>query len=178
MFDQDYAHATVNTYVSAIGYSHKLLHLVDPTKVFYIIQMLKGYGKLGFRLGSWLPITLPILTRLLMAAPHCIGTSYDQCHFQVMCGLAFFAFLGIGEITATSHQLTKLLRDSEVIGFKLTFTDYKHNYNQRPFSMVIYRQPSHSPCPVKVSLFSLLWQFLWTYFHYSCEGGSVEKHVC
>jgi hypothetical protein len=98
------APASVNTYVSAIGYSHKLLHLVDPTKVFYIIQMLKGYGKLGFLLDSRLPITLPILTRLLMAAPHCIGTAYDQCRFQAMCGLAFFAFLCIGEITSTSKQ--------------------------------------------------------------------------
>jgi hypothetical protein len=73
MFDRDYAPA----YVSAIGYSHKLLHLVDPTKVFYIIQMLKGYGKLDFCLDSRLPITLPILTQLLMDAAHCIGTSYD-----------------------------------------------------------------------------------------------------
>ena len=41
MFDWDYVPATVSTYVSAIGYSHKLLHLFDSTKVFYIIQMLK-----------------------------------------------------------------------------------------------------------------------------------------
>jgi hypothetical protein len=56
-----------------------------------------------------------------------------------MRGLAFVVFLRIGEITLTSkqspiplclNQLTKLLRDGEVIGFKLTFTDYKHNYNQ------------------------------------------------
>ena len=135
--------------------------------------MLKGYGKLGFRIDSRLPITLPILTRLLMAAPHCIGTSYDQYRFQAMCGLAFFAFLRIGEITATSkqspiplclNQLTKLLRggDHEVIGFKLTFTDYKHHYNQRPFSMVIYCQPSHRPCPVK-----LLCRYL------ACRGNSA-----
>ena len=106
-----------------------------------------------------------------MADPHCIGTSYDQYRFQAMCGLAFFAFLRIGEVTATSkqspiplclNQLTKLLRGGEVIGFKLTFTDYKHNYNQRPFSMVIYHQPSHSPCPVK-----LLCRYL------ACRGNSA-----
>ena len=159
MYDRHYAPATVNTYVSAIGFSHKLLNLADPTKVFFILQMLKGYGKIGFRLDSRLPITLPILSRLLTAASQCLPTSFIQCQFQAMCALAFFAFLRIGEITASSkqspgplqlNQLTKLLRDSEVIGFKLTFTDYKHNYNQRPFSMVIHRQPSPRPCPVQI----------------------------
>jgi hypothetical protein len=101
MFDRDYAPAPVNTYVSAIGYSHKLLHLLDPTKVFYIIQMLKGYGKLDFRLDSRLPITLPIVTRLRMAAPHCFDTPYDQCRFQATCGLTLVAFLCISEITLT-----------------------------------------------------------------------------
>ena len=158
MFDRHYAPSTVNTYISALGYSHKLLSLADPTKIFYILQMLKGYGKLGFRLDSRLPVTLPILSRLLMAASRCITAQHDQCQFQAMCALAFFAFLRIGEITSTSkrgnialslNQLTKLLRDGEVIGFKLTFTDYKHNYNQRPFSMVISRQPSPMPCPVQ-----------------------------
>ena len=80
-----------------------------------------------------------------------------------MCALAFFAFLRIGEITASSkqspgplqlNQLTKLLRDSEVIGFKLTFTDYKHNYNQRPFSMVIHRQPSPRDLAISTLLFT------------------------
>ena len=159
MFDRRYAPATVNTYVSALGYSHKLFNLTDPTKVFFIMQMLKGYGKLGFRLDSRLPITLPILTRLLMAASQCITTTYDQCQFKATCALAFFAFLRIGELTSTSkqsptplnlNQLTKLLRDGEVIGFKISFTDYKHNYNQRPFSMAIYRQPTLKPCPVQL----------------------------
>jgi hypothetical protein len=47
--------------------------------------------------------------------------------FIAMCALAFFAFLRIGELTSTSkqsptplhlNQLTKLLRDCGVIGFK------------------------------------------------------------
>ena len=157
MFDRRYAPSTVNTYVSALGYSHKLMGLTDPTKIFYIVQMLKGYGKQGFRLDARLPITLSILNRLLMAVPHCVATQYDQCLFRAMCASAFFAFLHIGEITETSqpgncpiqlNQLTKLSRDGEVIGYKLTFADYKHNYNQRPFTMVINRQPG--ACPVQL----------------------------
>ena len=157
MFDRRYAPSTVNTYVSALGYSHKLMGLTDPTKIFYIVQMLKGYGKQGFRLDARLPIILSILNRLLMAVPHCVATQYDQCLFRAMCALAFFAFLRIGEITETPqpgncpiqlNQLTKLSRDGEVIGYKLTFADYKHNYNQRPFTMVINRQPG--ACPVQL----------------------------
>jgi len=68
VFDRHYASSTVNTYVSAIGYSHKLSGLPDPTKIFFINQMLKGYGKIGFRLDSRLPITLPILHRIVWAA--------------------------------------------------------------------------------------------------------------
>ena len=53
-----------NTYVSALVYSHKLSGLPDPTKVIFIIQML------GSRLDKRLPITLPILHRIIDSAVH------------------------------------------------------------------------------------------------------------
>ena len=49
LFDRNYAASMANTYISALSYSHKLLGLPDPTKVFFIIQMLKGYGKLWLK---------------------------------------------------------------------------------------------------------------------------------
>ena len=85
---------------------------------------------MGFRLDSRLLVVLPILSRLLTAASHCITAQYDQRQFKAMCGLAFFTFLRIGEITSISkrgnialnlNQLNKLLIDGEVFGFKLTF---------------------------------------------------------
>ena len=54
-----------NTYVSAPGYFRRLAGLRDPTKTFYISEMLKGYGKIGYKLDSRLPITLPILVRIM-----------------------------------------------------------------------------------------------------------------
>ena len=48
----------VTTYVSALGYSHKLSGFPDPSRAFFIMQMLKGYSRLGARLDSRLPITL------------------------------------------------------------------------------------------------------------------------
>ena len=147
------------TYISALGYSHKLMGFSDPSKVFYVSQMLKGFSKVGLRLDSRLPITLPILGRLVAAATSLEGSAYQTCQFQAMCALAFYAFLRIGEITSVPSrtatcspplqllQLTKLLNpEGELIGFKVTFGNFKHSYNERPFSIVISRQPH--PCPV------------------------------
>lgn len=160
LFDRNYAPSTVNTYVSAIGYSHKLSGLPDPTRVFYIIQLLKGYATNGARLDSRLPITLPILELLLNAAPNIQGSRYQVCQFKAMCSLAFFGFLRIGEITATTnagcqplqmHRISHVYASSQHgVGFTLTFLDFKHNYNQRPFTLSLQRQ--HSCCPIALLL--------------------------
>ena len=65
-----------------------------------------------------------------------------------MCPLAFFAFLRVGEITASAsghtlqlNQLTKFVNQKqEIVALKVTFFNSKHNYNQRPFSLEISRQ--------------------------------------
>ncbi len=77
-----------------------------------------------------------------------------------MCSLAFFAFLRIGEITTKKgngcqplqlHQLAYICDSgNQVVGIKLTFHDYKHNYNQRPFTLAIKRQSAC--CPIQLLL--------------------------
>ncbi len=73
--------------------------------------------------------------------------------------LAYFAFLRIGEITITSSnnqplqidQLSHIYdKSNHVAGIKLTFQDFKHNYNRRPFSIELYRQTTS--CPVQLLL--------------------------
>ena len=159
LYDKQYAPSTVNTYVSALGYSHKLAGLPDPTKVFYILQMLKGYNKKGFRLDNRLPVTLPILTRIL--STNITSSYYECCLFRAMCAVAFFAFLRIGEITVNGknssnpplqfNQVSKLCNSSFTEAIKISFGDYKHNYNQRPFSITMNRQAC-GPCPVQCIL--------------------------
>ena len=78
--------------------------------------------------------------------------------FQAMCLFAFFAFCRVGEITASKDrnaisidQVSKLLNSSnEVEAIKITFFNYKHSYNQRPFSLVVTRQSCF--CPVQYQL--------------------------
>ena len=166
MFDSHYAPSTVNTYVSALGYSHKLMGFPDPAKVFYVSQMLKGYGKIGFCLDSRLPITLPMLQKLISAAPGLPGSHYSRCQFQALCSLAFFAFLRIGEITAATGpdspsplqlcHLTKLLYSQGTTqAFRITCCNFKHHYNELPFSLMISRQEVGCPVQLLSSYLSL-----------------------
>ena len=54
------------------------------------------------------------------------------------------------------QQLTKLLNPArEVVGIKLTFQDFKHNYNQRPFSLVVNRQDNHFPVQLLLDYLAL-----------------------
>ena len=120
LFDHHYASSTVNSYVSAIGYSHKLAGLHDPTKSFFINQMLKRYGKIGCRLDSRLLITLPILHRIVWATYRLSDSFFNTCRFQAMCLFAFYTFARVGEITASAsgttiylHQVSKLVNDKQ-----------------------------------------------------------------
>ena len=161
LYNKRYASSTVNTYVSALGYLHKLSGYADPTKIFYIKQMLKGYLKLGCRLDTRLPITLPLLHRIIAITHQFSISQYEITLFQAMCSTAFHAFLWVGEMTATQNkgvqsnldltQLTKMVDSSgKVVSIKITFLNFKHNYNQRPFSVIVKKQLHF--CPVSILL--------------------------
>lgn len=146
MFQHKYAASTTNAYVSAIVYCHRLAGFSDPTKVFFIKEMLKGYGKLGYKIDARLPITLPILNKILQFSSTLATSQYWTCLFNAVCVTSFFAFLRIGEITTTPQsssviqlsQIVKLVNDTGFItGFKLTFINFKHSYNHRRVSICL-----------------------------------------
>ena len=161
LYQHNYASSTVQSYLSAIGYLHKLAGFPDPSKSFLMVQILKGYGKVGARQDSRLPITPAILNRLMHASDTFCVSPHKRALFQAMCALAFHAFLRVGEITVTNHpgtpaplQLHQCLimvdESQRAVSIKLTFLDYKHSYNKAPFSIVIKRQPG--TCPVQLML--------------------------
>lgn len=158
LFERKYAVSTARTYVSAIGYYHRLAELSDPTKVTYIVEMFKGYSKLGRTHDSRLPVTLPILSRLAQVSSNICTSHYDHVMFKAMCSLAFYAFLRIGEITVDkktlgSHtiQISNLFKvlgpSKQVESLTLYFRDFKHRYNEPPVSISIAKQTGL--CPVQ-----------------------------
>ena len=98
-FNFHYAPSTVRTYISDLGYFHKLLGFPDPFKVFYVYQINKAIKKVSFHLDSRLPITLPILNHLVWITPFLQGSTYQISQFQAMYSLACYAFLHLGEKT-------------------------------------------------------------------------------
>ena len=129
----------------------------DPSKAFVITQMLKGYGKVGFRLDS----QLPILLGLIQAAAGVTNSPENAALFKAMCSLAFYALLRVGEINVVSSnksdvplqldQLTQLVDiNNKVVALKLYFRNYKHSYNRPTFSLTISCHANF--CPVGIML--------------------------
>ena len=148
MFQHQYAVSTTNTYVSALGYCHRVMGLPDPSKVFWVMEMLKGYRKMGLRIDSRLPITLPILLNINAIIPSLCSNVYNALLFRAMCTTAFFAFLRVGEITycprspavLQATQVVKLVDLSGAIaGLKIKFVDFKHSYNHPGIAITLSR---------------------------------------
>ena len=148
MFQRNYASSTANTYVSALGYYHRLVVVPDPTKVFWVLEMLKGYGKLALRLDTRMPITLSILRIVLQQTSTVCANEYRAYLFKAMCTTAFFGFLRVGEITCCLrsttvlqlNQIVKLVDSSgTIVGLKIMFFDFKHSYN-RPNVITLKRR--------------------------------------
>jgi len=185
LFDNHYAPSTVTTYVSALGYSHKLAGFPDPSRAFFIMQMLKNYGKLGACLDSRLPITLPILHIIIAAASRFSCSQNQICQFQAMCSIAFYAFLRVGEMTSTNrqgteplqiHQVVKLVNNSNsVVSLKLTFLDFEHCYN--PFFYCCHSCSCFLPCAVDVRLFNSAGLQTWPAFHDITWSSSFSYHL-
>lgn len=159
MFQRKYAASTANTYVSALGYSHRLAGVSDRTKVFWVVEMLKGYGKLASHIDTRLPITLPILRNILRQTTAVCSNDYRMRLFKAMCTTAFFAFLRVGEITCCPrspavlqlNQVVKLVNNTgEVTGMKILFCNFKHSYNQPSISITLSRRSDI--CPVQTLL--------------------------
>ena len=160
LYSRNYASSSVTTYVSAIGYVHRLAGVNDPTQTTLINQLLKGYRKLAPVRDIRLPITLPLLRQLIQSFQYTAASAYQKCLMSAMCSLAFYAFLRVGEISTTTGpcnnliQITQLDRlvdkQGNVKALQLSLCQYKHSVPGQPF--VVYIYPEDICCPVQLIL--------------------------
>ena len=114
LYSLRYTSSTVSSYLSAIGYAHRLAGVNDPTETALIRQILKGYSKLTLAHDVRLPVILPILRQIIASFQRTTGSGYKLQMLTAMCSLAFFAFLRIGEITVNGKDHNNLIRPPQL----------------------------------------------------------------
>ena len=147
------------TYISAIGFIHRVAEVPDPTKSERVQLILRGFSKLrSTGADIRLPITLPLLEKIISALVHTQPTQFQRKLAQAMCSLAFFAVLRIGEITSRPGQSSNKIIQLQQISFlrdcdgqfaglyKLTLTNYKHSYPLRYVELLVSRE--QPVCPI------------------------------
>ncbi len=125
--------------------------------------MLKGYRKMGVRIDSRLPITLPILLNINKIVPSLCSDVYNAFLFMAMCTTAFFAFLRVGEITYCPQSPTVLhvkqvvkLEDlsGTIVDLKIKFVDFKRSYNHPSIAITLSRRTDICPVQSLLDYFS------------------------
>lgn len=153
LYDKGYSASTISTYSSAVSYFHKIHSQPDPMSSFLAREVLSGIRKLRPTNDLRLPITIPLLTRLVQALPFLSLGFHDTASFQSMFTLAFFGLLRVGELVMTHKGDTHLLSRGAV-GFPpdkrsitIQFTSFKHSKPGVKHRITINSQPPPL-CPV------------------------------
>jgi len=152
------ASSTITSYLSAVGYLHKLKGFNDPTKTFLIRKLLTALGRQR-SFDVRLPITRPLLHELVRALGHTNSSVFQRILFTSMFLLAFYGFFRVGELAARGSNVSNSVVQFNALSFlmhhdkphaaKITITDYKHNTQHRPFDVLIDGEDSQPYCPVK-----------------------------
>lgn len=152
------APATINSYLSAIAYVHKLRGFSDPSKTFLIEKLRVAIGRRS-KADVRLPISKPLLHQLVHALTYTASSAYQRSLYTSMFMIAFYGFFRLGELTCKQASLKDKVVNYDNITFvkhnnlihsvNIVITRFKHNTNNRPFTIIIERQPDAQYCPVQ-----------------------------
>lgn len=96
---------SMSLYISVLSYFHKINHLPDPTKSFLINKALQGLKRNNRVVpDNRLPITLPILEKLVISLQSVCCSTYEVKLFTCAFSLAFFALLRVREFTSVNSN--------------------------------------------------------------------------
>ena len=147
-------YTTIRSCISALSFVHKLGDHEDPTNSFLVSKTLQGISKSSATRLSRLPITKPILGKILHNIPYCTPHYYDQVMFKALFLLSFYACLRAGEAVHSgdkSHTLQvsqfAYRQFGNVSGYEIQFCSYKHSSGRSPIFNLL--STGDALCPVK-----------------------------
>ena len=154
---QGYAASTTATYISAIGYYHKVNGYYDPTENFIIRQMLEGFRRKNPNKADLRqPITLQMLRKIMSSLDMVCFSHFEAVAFKAAFSIAFFGFMRVGELAAESlnnvQDSVLSLEDINLFidrGIQVTFRHAKNNQRGPPQVIWIPHIPNDPLCPVR-----------------------------
>lgn len=153
---------SVSLYISALSYFHKVNPLLDPTKSFQINKALQGLKRNNRVVpDNHLPITLPILEKLVISLQSVCCSTYEVKLFTCAFSLAYFALFRVGEFTLVNSNIQNSshciqLKHNQAHPHKhylrLTISHSKTDQVGKNTTFLIHSQPLATLCPVKATL--------------------------
>ena len=158
---KQFAVATIHSYVSAIGYVHRLRGIGDPTKSFLIQKLLTATSRNRVS-DIRLPISRPLLHQLVSSLSSTHSSAAQRKRYAAMFTTAFYGFFRIGELAAKNvdsggdvlqyDDLCFISSNGRISMAKLTIRKFKHNTANKAFEILIARENSVLVCPVQTLL--------------------------
>ena len=154
LHNRSLAYSTIRTYISAVSFLFRIKSDSDPTSHLLVTKALQGVQNLARTKTSLMPITKPLLHKILAAIPKCISAQFDRVMFHSIFLLTYYACLRVGEVVISAnpqntlqlHQLTRTVIDSKP-AYYISFLHFKHSNHRTPTITLL---PDADPafCPV------------------------------
>ena len=142
LFALGLAPSSIVSTVSAVSYFHKVNGFPDPSNAFLVTKLLAGARNVGAVPDVRLPVTLHILSRLVVAMPTVFSSHYKCLMLRAMMVLAFKAYLRVGEMVPRSRCMVRgclslgdVLLSGDLIA--ISFRRFKHSAQQGPLSLQV-----------------------------------------
>ncbi|XP_062614099.1 uncharacterized protein LOC134275823 [Saccostrea cucullata] len=151
---QNLSASTITSHVSAISYVHKLCSVNDPTHHFVVRKILKGCQQLKTSPDTRMPITKPILLKLLSALQKTVSDNENIIMLRAIFLLAFHGFFRLGELVVQDKEhVTKVIQRADLTfvkdqGVQIRLRYFKHMKNNQPVTILLSSSKDFQICPV------------------------------
>ncbi|XP_033726605.1 uncharacterized protein LOC117316195 isoform X2 [Pecten maximus] len=146
---QDSSPKTISTYLSAVTYVYKLLYNMDPADSFLVKKLVSGAYRLTPTVDMRLPITVPILNRLVAALDQLSENQFEMALFKAMFLFAFNALTRVGEIAGplgsvnlVTFENVSFVESQGTTRVQVRFYNFKHNADHSCHTVVFGHGPT------------------------------------
>ena len=152
---QNLSASTITSHISALSYVHKLCSGNDPTHHFVVRKILKGCQQLKKSPDTRMPITKPILLKILSALPETIPDNNNIIILRAIFLLAFHGFFRLGELVVQDKEhVAKVIQRTDLNfvgdqGVQIRLNYFKHMKNNQPVTILLSPSKDVLICPVR-----------------------------